>query len=171
MSVVKKSGEKILFASERLKSNYEIVKEAVTQHGYSLFYASREFLDNYEIVMLAIENGIFSPHLMYMNVFTIISNRLKDNHDIMIKGRKKKFENIYYASVRLQSDFKFLFDCIESYDDMLKIQKYNLLSFKSKYLLMGFKKLKNYLRCYFDGSQIINVFLKFNNFDLIFNFY
>ena len=92
---VQKSGNALLFASDRLKDNEKLVRLAVQGDGFTaLKHASDRLKDNEGIVRLAVKNDGLA--------LMLVSDRLKDNEDIVRLAVQKSFNAINYASNRVR---------------------------------------------------------------------
>lgn len=102
-AAVKKDGLALEYASDRLKSNYDIVKVAVCckDQGGAIKYASKELRSNKELVILAYKQGRYRlkigiPRELLKDVDVqkaIVSNR-SDNFDLLPKEVQEKYGTV-----------------------------------------------------------------------------
>lgn len=72
--------------------------------GSYLLFMNPEMRDDYEIVMIAVQNGY---------VLSYVSDRLRDNEEIVKMSACECYLNLEHASERLKSDYNFVMNIIE----------------------------------------------------------
>ena len=97
LSKVKQNGYALYYASDELKNNEEIVKEAVKQKGLALKFASKRLQDDEEIVREAIKQDEWA--------FPYVSEKLKNNEEIVKIAIRKNEMVLKFASYDLQKEF------------------------------------------------------------------
>ena len=131
LAAVTQNGLSLNFASIKLQNNYDIVLAAVKSNNCALEYASKRLQNNRKIVLSAystINNPCYfssyvlqyaSKNLMNNykfvlqlinlqnqgNILLFISDRLKDNYNIVLAAILQDYRQIRYASDRLKDNY------------------------------------------------------------------
>lgn len=119
-----------------IKTNPEVVLEAVTRYGEILKHVNQELKDNKKIVLAAVKNQgealeWASPGLQndeevvltaiassskYDKILPYASSKLKDKKEIVLAAMEKNSNNLKYASERLKADKDLVFIAISNND-------------------------------------------------------
>jgi hypothetical protein len=97
-------GYALQYASSELKSDREIILEAVKINGEALAYASNSLKSDRSFILIAVsKNG---------RALEFVSNHLKSDKDVVQKAIRNYGEAFSYASEHLQKDRDFIKKCI-----------------------------------------------------------
>ncbi len=132
LQAVKSSGLNIEYASESLKNDREIVMAAVQNNGRSLNYVLKEFGSDREVVLEALGND--------GSIIRELSYGMKKDREIVMKAIKNDGSALKFASESLKNDREialFSVNCVGSNlmylnDDFRRDDEIILLSLKSK---------------------------------------
>lgn len=103
--------------SENLKSHFKVAMTMVTYHPWSLSLI-KYFQDDYDIVMKAIEGGTSLRH---------VSDRLRNNNDIVMVATDNDPTEFRFASPRLRGTKSLLLKVIEHYSHAITLTDGSLL--------------------------------------------
>lgn len=109
LAAVKYNGSCIQYAQTDLQSDREFIKECITIDGYSFPHISNNnYWGDKELALLAIEN-YWSAH----DIIAKLSEELKGDKEIILKGVDKDHTCLSYATEVLQNDRNFVLDCMK----------------------------------------------------------
>jgi CxxC motif-containing protein len=110
---ITKCGGLLHYASNRLKNNYDIVKEAVKNSWFNLRYASEELKNNKEIVTIAVaQDGCALEYA---------SNNLKNDKKIVTIAVAQDGCALEYASEELKNNKEFMLELLKINWDVILI--------------------------------------------------
>ena len=168
-------GFSIIFMTEEMRSNYQIIKLAVKSSPMSLKYASDELRNNEEIVRTAVRNcgwALRYASLRLRNNYNVVMDAvmnepLKDRLDISSEIKFIKYEifrtgyaqyklpthiSLTYASSRLRKNKDIVRAAIERYPMAVKGVNKDLLTKRSLYIDKD-DKYENMFSLYFDLNE------------------
>jgi CxxC motif-containing protein len=125
LDVIKYNGDILAHVSDELKNNKKIVLEAVKYNGDNLDFASNDLKNDKDIVLEAIKN-IGNENLGYKNGLKYASNKLKNNKEVVLEAIKYDVNALQYASNNLKNNKEVILEAIK-YDA-------NALQYASKQL-------------------------------------
>jgi len=142
LSAIKKSSYSLQYASKELQNNYNIVLTAVNKKGRTIKYASIELRNNYNIVLAAIKEdiecvryisktlldneniiltGIKSNKYHTLLILEHVSDRLRNNYDIVLNAVIKNHNNYKYAPLIFRMNENIIFEAICQNPSIVKI--------------------------------------------------
>lgn len=86
------------YISPKLRSNKEVVLEAVKESGYALIYASKELRNDKEVVLAAVKQKGY--------VLEFASEELRNDKEVVLAAIKENGNALQFASEKLQEEFK-----------------------------------------------------------------
>ena len=96
LQAVKSSGFNIEYASESLKNDREIVMAAAQNNGGSLYYVLKEFGSDREVVLEAVRNGA--------SIIKHLSYQMTNDREIVMEAVKNDGSALKFASESLKND-------------------------------------------------------------------
>ena len=97
LEMVKQNGYFLMYASDDLKDDFDLVKAAINNDAFSLRYASKRFLEDKKIVLEAIQKcGSLYPNL---------DLKLRSDFDILFYALDSYNLALYYTSEELKDNF------------------------------------------------------------------
>ena len=105
MMLVKLDYNGLQFASEKLRNDKEVVREAIKQNGYTIRYASEELKNDKEVVLEAVkQNG---KALLYA------SKELRNDKEVVLEAVRQDGEALNYASKELKNDKEVVLEAVK----------------------------------------------------------
>lgn len=101
------------YLSDRLKEDKDIVEAATTSNGYAIKFASKKWQDDVNLAMKVVVNN-------HTNNLQYLSDRLKDNREVVIAAVTCLGTNFQYASERLRDDDEIVMIAMQQSAYMIK---------------------------------------------------
>lgn len=119
-----RAGDNYYYFSKRLKEDNDVAKEYVKYNLYKNDEFQENFNDNKEIALYALNNSTET----HENILYHLSERLKDDEEIVKKSIEQNPESIVSASVRLKNDYNLCMSLIKQAPEALEYIGDNLLN-------------------------------------------
>ena len=156
MSVVKKNGLALEYASKGLRGDKEVVLNAVKQSRlYEFGGASKELRKDRKFVLEVLKEGV--------NALKYVSEELKNNRNFVLEIVKQKGDFLKYVSEELKNDKEIVLESIKQNVDSLKYasdklknnRNFVLEAIKQNRLVLMYASKE--MRKYFEENPDVNV--------------
>jgi hypothetical protein len=122
MQVVRHHGRALLFASDELKGDREVVLVAVADHPAVLEFVSEELKSDREVVLVAVSAGHYGDVLCYA------SEEMKADREVVMAAVQAHGDCLEEASVELKADREVVLAAVTSSGDALEFASKELKS-------------------------------------------
>lgn len=158
--LLKEEPEKLLILEDKFRNNKLLALQFIKNNVMNIQYFSENIQDNEDVFNQLIENN-----RMQTESLTFISNRLRNNKELMLKIIKKDGLAIQYASPQLQNNIEIVQIALEQQPHVLKVLP-DEMKFNREMVLIALKKsshaIKHVISHFAEDRELIEYALLMN---------